>query len=462
VLVGAPGGGPDAATAADACLAEALRLDPGLATDPARLRRALADLAPFDDRGGWLLSLGAAMGAPDLIARGEAAEVRSRLADVCGCRADAAGWVVATWERALRRTTAADPADALFLGEESLDEADEEGLDATVPGSSGLADAVDEHLVEQPGAPTALRLAVWPDGAPALSAITLGGAFVLTDVRQPAQGRWRRVATVRAPLSRDIALAIAGSPGWVAWSDHDGVRTRAFHRAGAAGVASLGGPRVLALAPSGEQARYPLAALAHGGSLSVLWTANRRDVIVAEVQAWSSQPVCAPVQVACPEGERLASLDTCLETERTAWLLSCTDRGTVAVARWELTFGDIGDWRQLAPPVMPASGVLADIGNAPFGIVVTGDGRLLSVDVRAAANGAQAWHSIDRPAEIQAAAPATVLAVAGPGPRAARGAPAWLALAGVGGVWVMPLAREGAIVKCGTPIRVWTGDVVAR
>jgi hypothetical protein len=448
--------------AADACLVAALRLDPGLAADPPRLRRALADLAPFDDRGGWLLSLGAAMGAPGLIARGEAAEARSRLADACGCRADVARWVVATWQRALRRTALADKEDALFLDGEIPDEVAEDGLDSPAPDSAELTGVDGGQLAEQPGTPTALRLAVWPGGEPALAAITLGGAFVLTDARQPARGRWRRVATVRAPLSRDIALAIAGSPGWVAWSDHDGVRVRTLYQAGAARAASLGGPRLLALAPPGEQARYPLAALAQGDDLSVLWTANRQDVTITEVLARSSQPVCAPVQVACPAGARLASLGTCLETERTAWLLSCTDRGGVATAAWELTFGDIGDWRELAPPVAPTSGAIADIGNVPFGIVVTGDGRLLSVDVRAAAHGAEAWHSIDRPAVIQTAAPASVIAAAGPGPRAARGAPAWLALASADGAWVMPLARDGAVVKCGTPIRVWTGDVATR
>ncbi len=45
-------------------LAQALRLDPTLAAEPDRLRRALADLAPFDERGGWLLALGAAAGGP--------------------------------------------------------------------------------------------------------------------------------------------------------------------------------------------------------------------------------------------------------------------------------------------------------------------------------------------------------------------------------------------------------------
>lgn len=75
--------------ATTAALAEVLRLDPRLAAEWERLRRALADLVPSDERGGWLLALGAAAGVPALVERRHMAEAWARLSDLAACPADA-------------------------------------------------------------------------------------------------------------------------------------------------------------------------------------------------------------------------------------------------------------------------------------------------------------------------------------------------------------------------------------
>lgn len=419
----------DADTAA--ALAEAVRLDPTLAAEPERLRRALADLAPADERGGWLLTLGAAAGLPGLIERGETAEARARLSDLCACRADAAAWTVAAWTLALNRDLGGD---------------DWSTEPETEPGG-------EPDEAEEPGAPTALSVAVWPGAGPVLGAVTMRGVFVLGAVGEPARGRWRRVATVRAPLSRDVALELASRPGLVVWSDHDGVRARALRRDGAR--LSLGAPRLLAVPPAGEQVRYPVAALGQrGGGLSVLWTADRRNLQLTEVRPAGAADGPVTVPVACDDGERLAGLDWCLETERTGWLLCRTDRGRLLAARWDLTVSGCGTWRAMDPPVQPAAAALATLGGTPFAVVASTTGDLLSLDVRAATAGRAGWHSIDRPQQIRRTPPPRVIA-AGAGHDSPEPG-GWLALAGGGGAWAMPVTRAGDIIECGSPVPVWT------
>ena len=278
----------DAGTA----LSEALRLDPTLAAEPARLRRALADLAPHDERG-WLLALGAAVTVPELISRGQAAEAGARLADVCGCRPETAGWVLSAW--------------ALALGRE-LPDRPSRPSGTTSPSSDGTPEPeptpAEGTQAEEPGAPSALRVCVWPDGTPAAAVVTMRGVFVLADVRAPARGRWRRAATPRAPLSRDVALVVDGHQAEVVWTDHDGVHARSLRR-GAAGPLGLGGPRLLGTPPDGEQARYPLAALGGEDTLWAVWTADRRAIVLTEERNWLPGGKTVPLPAVSAEGERL-------------------------------------------------------------------------------------------------------------------------------------------------------------
>jgi hypothetical protein len=424
--------GPFDTTTASA-LAEALRLDPTLAAEPERLRRALADLAPADERGGWLLALGAAAGLPALIGQGEAAQAHARLRDLCACRADAANWTVSAWALALARD-----------------------LPAGVWGPAAAADEPDSEPdgpSEDPGPPTALRVAVGPDGGLVVAAVTARGVFAVDGVQASARGRWRRVAAVRAPLARDVALEPRA--GLVVWTDHDGVRARALRRDGPR--LGLGDPWLLAWPPAGEQARYPVAAFGHpDGGLCVLWTSDRLDLALAEERAWGTGRGAAPIPRACGDGERLAGLDWCLETSRTGWLLCRTDRGRLLAARWDLTVNECGGWFELTPPAAPVAAAVACLHAVPFAIAATAEGQLLSVDVRAAADGWAQWHSVDRPGEVRRQPPARVLAADAPHDRPAD--PGWLALAGNAGVWAMPVTVDADIIECGTPVPVWTGE----
>lgn len=428
----------DPATAAG--LAEALRLDPTLAAEPERLRRALADLAPLDERGGWLLALSAAAGVPALLAAGQAVEARARLRDLAACRTDAAAWTVAAWSGALGGESL--DGDALSAeGELVLDEF------ALITGGAESGPA------EAPGLPTALRVALGPDGGPVFAAVTMRGVFVVDGVQ--TYGCWRQVATVRAPLSRDVALALETAPGHVLWTDHDGVRIRRLRRDGAQLV--LGEPRVLVVPRDGEQARYPMTALAHpDGDLSVLWTPDRLGLRLTEDRAWGTGTQAAPVPGPCAYGERLDGLHWCLETAQTGWLLCRTDRGRLLAARWDVTMNEAGQWHDLEPPTALAAAALAGFGDAAFAVAVTPHGDLLSLDVGAAVRGRGGWHSIDRPAQVSAARPPRVLAS---GARHGHPElPAWLALSGPGGVWAMPVTRSGDILRCGTPANIWTGE----
>ncbi|WP_300608284.1 hypothetical protein [Trebonia sp.] len=308
---------------------------------------------------------------------------------------------------------------------------------------------------EEPGPPTTLRVTVRPDGGPVLAAVTASGVFVIDGVQAPARGRWRRVATVRAPLSRDVALALEPAPGFVVWTDHDGVRGRALRLHGAR--PGLGDPRLLAIPPADGQARYPVVAFGHpDGGLCVLWTSDRMNLALAEERAWGTVQGAVPVPWARDDGEKLAGLDCCRQTSRTGWLLCRTDRGRLLAARWDLTVNECGGWFDLNPPAVPVAAAVACLRTAPFAIAATAGGQLLSVDVRAAADGRTQWHSVDRPQQIRHQPPARVLAADGPRERPED--PGWLALAGNGSVWAMPVTLADGIVECGTPVPVWTGE----
>lgn len=421
-------------------LAEALRLDPTLAAEPERLRRALADLAPGDERGGWLLTCGATAGVPALIKQGLSAEAHARLSELTACRADAVAWTVAAWAQVLAGDDGDGPA-ALPGEADWLD-------DVESAAASGAASPA-----EEPGTPTALRVALWPDGTPMLAAVTMQGTFVVDGV--DAYRRWRRVATVRAPLSRDVALCLEPMPGRVVWTDHDGVHARSIRRHG--GQLLLGDPRMIAVPSAGGQARYPVAALGDpAGDLSVLWTADRLDLTLTEERSWGTSPASARLPRACGAGERLDGLHWCLETERTGWLLCRTDRGRLLAASWDVGLNEAGEWVDLEPPAVPVTAALACVGQVPFAIAATQHGDLLSLNVRRAAAGDAGWHSVDRPVQVSAAPPPRVIAA---GARYAdRAGPGWLALAGSAGTWAMPVTRSGDILECGSPASVWTGE----
>jgi len=426
-------------------LAEVLREDPTLAAEAERLRRALADVAPFDERGGWLLALGAAAGVPALLEQGHAAEACARLSDLAACRADAAVWTVAAWSRALGGEPLDDDVLSVGAEEAAYEQAGDELALSTGGAQSGPA--------EEPGLPTALHVALGPGGRPVLAAVTMQGVFVVDGVQ--AYGQWRRVATVRAPLSRDVALALETAPGRVLWTDHDGVRVRTLRRDGVRTV--LGEPRVLAVPREGEQARYPMAALAHpDGDLSVLWTSDRLSLTLTEDRGWATRTRVGQVPVPCTAGERLDGLHWCLQTRQTGWLLGRTDRGRLLAARWDVTMDEAGQWHDLEPPTALVAAALAGFGGAVFAVAVTPHGDLLSLDVHAGVGGRGEWHSIDRPVQVSATPPPRVLAAA-----ARRGRPdlpGWLVLAGPGGVWAMPVTRSGDILHCGAPANIWTGE----
>jgi hypothetical protein len=416
---------------AQAGLVEALRLDPSLCWHSGRLQRALADLAPHDERGRRLVVLGADLGVPGLLDLGLAAEAHARLVDRAGCRSDVANWVISAW-RSARELSA----------------------DAEQP-AGGLPNSATPVAIERPGQPTCIQLAVWPDGTPSVAIITLDGAFVLADARLPAAGAWRRVASPRTPMSRDIALALGADPGEVAWSDRDGIYARTLRRPGSPhpGVVGLGDARCLASPAVGQQPRYPLAALTVcPGSLDVIWTADQRQLTCAQSRAWA--PAAPPIRLppACKVGERLTGLDVAVETIHTAWLTCITDRGRVLLARWDTSAGFHGSWISLDLPARHVVAVtVASLQGDPTVIAATSDGNLLSADARAA-GGRDAWHSIDRPAGVRRL---SVVRAISAGSAENDG---WLAIVGDDTVWLQPIERHRGMVQCGPGTPLWLGE----
>jgi hypothetical protein len=215
----------------------------------------------------------------------------------------------------------------------------------------------------------------------------------------------------------------------------------------------LGQDRWLAETPPDRQARYPLAALTSApGWVDVLWTTDRTSVSVTQLRPWEAPSSGPPAPPPCEAPERLTRLDLALETERTAWLVCLTDRSRVLLAGWDLSVGSHGHWQTLNPPGDGlASITVTSLSGTPVIIALTVSGNLLGASVRDALAGRGGWHSIDRPAELRGPSAARIISAAG------TGTAGWLAAAGHDAAWLIPLERDGSVVRCGPAAPVWLG-----
>lgn len=330
-----------------------------------------------------------------------------------------------------------------------------------------------------PGPPTAVALGVWPDGTPLPALLSLDGVFVSTDFHVPAAGSWHRLAGPRAPLTRDLAVAVAPDPepgadrdeGRLAWTDGQGIRTvavsrrRTRPRPGTGAGPGFGPIAVTAPAPvpsqstllvpvlGGGEPRFPLAAVSAGsGLLDVLWTTDRRTLLHSAARSRFPADPAVEVPVGLTGPERLRALGAVAESPRTAWLACLTDQGRVLAAGWDLAFGEFGRWAELPAPVPDLVAIAAVcVSSAPVLLAATGQGHLIGTDLRSAARGDGDWSSVTMPGGWRPG-PLRALAAASGGGRT------WIAVLCDDGAWLVPLGMRGDYLSCGPAFALRVGD----
>jgi hypothetical protein len=425
---------------ATAALTEALRFDPTFADAPDRLGRALLDLMPYRQPEARLLILGATVGVPALVSAGRPVEARDRLVGAGGLRPEEAERVVARWRTALVGST-----DTIAL--------------PMLPGPAArITSGVVDGPGEAPGRPTAVRLAVWPDGESTIGVVTATGIYAthLGITAAPgARAGWRRIATPPAPTSRDVSIVTGTDAGVILWTDADGLYLCGIGRVphGSAGTGlPRTEPRLIVPIRSNEQPRYPLAALGtDAAAVDVLWTVDRRTLWRGLLRPWLPAVEVVPVPPVCPPPERLTCLDVAQESDRSAWLVALTDRGRVLVSHWSLAIDDIGTWTEAPAPVDIVAAAIVALPAGPTVVACTPAGYLLSLDARRASAGNGRWRSVDRPTELPA--PGSVHSLAA----AASADIGWLAVSDGSATWTARLDRWDEVAVLSAARVLWLG-----
>jgi hypothetical protein len=428
-------------------LARLVDLDARFATSPGRLARALADLAPNDDRGGRLVVTASELGIPTLLRDGNPSEARGRLTDTAGMREDVADQVIRAWTAA--------------LGGDVVSGSRPEGWSGPAHPSRRAAGprpapAPDGAVSADPGVPSTIRLAVWPDGGLITAVVATTGIFVSGGTPGGWPG-WRRVATPPAALSRDVAVAVRGGSdpeavkdAILVWSERTGVFRRRIRRDGAGLV--LDRPEVVAAPSAGSgEPRNPVA-VAHwpDGSLDVLWSTDRITMQHQVIRPGLPDRTAAPMPSACATGDHLRDAAAIPHGEHSAWLLAHTARGTVLLQEWDLSLGDPPPWRAVAVPEPFSAVTVVQVGARCRLVGATADGDLWEVDAAAALNGTPSW----APLAPSTLPPATgrVHAVCA---ASAAGRHGVLAVLGVASSWTARIGRDGdGRVRLGQP-RPW-------
>lgn len=324
--------------------------------------------------------------------------------------------------------------------------------ETTTRSSSGPEQALPKAQAPALGSPTALALACWPDGVLALAVLSSRGVFIAQSADFARDDTWRLLAAPHAPVSRDLALTIAGRHARLAWSAEDGIHTSTLSRTISADPGAVhSGPteRIQIPDTDGRQPRFPLTALASDDeTLDVVWTTDRAHLSRTTRQT-SSSTTSAPTALpsACEAGERLRSLDVAATPSgKTAWLVCSTDRGRVLAARWDIAYDIHGPWRQLDVPILNVMSVaIACQSSGPTVILVGSEGELLSTTIDTTVRSGTTWHSIDPPAS---ASRISTIAVA------SGRHTLWLAAGAPDRIWITALTDQSGWLRCGPPIDI--------
>jgi len=381
-------------------VAELLSVDPTFADEPARLRRGLRDLLPDDDRAVHLLAVAAEVGVPPLLAAGQRDGAHQRLVQHAGLRPEIADWVLNAWSN-----------------------------DRSTSGEKGppVGDAV------------AVRVAGWSDGSLLVAVLGSRGLFAAeVDPAKPAGCAWLKIATPQTPRSRDVAVAVRGDRGFVAWSDANGVFACDVRRQPPDGSSRdlIAEPvRTVAGRRAGGEPQYPVAVLATDDwSLDVFWTADGQVVRRSTLRQWSSDAEPAEMPSGWERPERISRLDADRSGAELAWLVALTDRNRVLVSRWDLARDDVTEW----VPV-PTSATVLDVAVAAASIVAcTEAGELIEADAEQLFRGRVA----DFTARASGRLPVRRLSAA----------------ATSSGTWIVAVSDRGGVLARGdTLVELWNG-----
>lgn len=298
---------------------------------------------------------------------------------------------------------------------------------------------------------------MWRGGLVTPVVLSDNGVHLSTGTDPTSAAGWRRLATPRTPLARDVAVSVAAVAGHVTWSDEDGLHVVRLSRGDPrqpGAVEPDAGHRVRVPGDETAGVRFPVTALsAEDGTLDLIWTADRQRLArVTERPGFlSEEPAALPR--CCAPGERLRALDSAVETGQTAWLACATDRGRLLVARWDLRYDVHSPWQPVRLPV-PAADMVASVyaGNQPTIILATRAGAIWACDARSAAEDGLADWQIVRPPHPLHGQRLQALAAADD-----DGA-AWLAAASGSRIWYARLYYEGGRAWCDEESRVVIGD----
>jgi hypothetical protein len=363
-------------------LQRALTLDSTLCLDPARLRRALRDWLPFDERLVQRIALGADVGAAALVTTGQSAEAVARLADLSGMRPAAAHEVIRAWSDAL----GSGPGEPFGT-------------------TNGVAAPAVADAPLSGDAPTGVAMVRLLDVA-GLWVVATGGqdGFYAACIGDEGRvfGSWRQLATPAGPLARDVALTTAGPRAGVAWwSDRLGIYASqlGLDTDPDAGRALHIGPAQRMVET--KDARYPIAATADQGASDVFWSPDRQTVTGVAITAGGSCSEAKPIPTPCHGRERLVGLDV-VRAGTCGWLVALTDAGRVLLSPWDLPTDQHNMWISGAAPLagVAASAVVVTPAGAVVVVVFSGDGHLFLLRLRREPGEAWPWRSLGIPAGL--------------------------------------------------------------
>ncbi|MEW2593933.1 hypothetical protein AB0893_26310 [Micromonospora aurantiaca] len=306
-----------------------LHTDPAFAAEPRRLSRGLLDLLPHDDRAVRLLTVGAELGVPNLLARGEPHAARRVLSEQAGLRPDIADWVVAVWRMAT--TDEVPPA----------------------PGSGGGV----------------VRLAAWRNGVLMVVSRNARGIFAAT-VDSSGPTPWEKLATPSIDGNSDVAVTMNGEQAVVVWPGAQGAQAAEVRRRD--DVLTAGTPRLVVEARDGVAPRGPITALTIDDSLHhLVWSVDGHRLRRSTWRAWPADDPDDDLPTCGAPGEKATRLDVGRASDDLAWLAAATDRGRILVTRWDLARDDIASWVSVALPGKVVTVAVA--GSRVFAGMVTGE-----------------------------------------------------------------------------------------
>jgi hypothetical protein len=422
----------------------ALDYDPTFLSDPVRLRRALCDLLPGDQRSVDLLIRAAELQVPVLVGAGRLQEALDRLLDAGGLRLEVSTWVLAAWLAALEVEAEIPERVDAPLAPPSTTEATPPAV-APAPSASKTTEPV-----------PFVRVVLAEDRHALLAAATSSGFYVAAlalDTAQP--GSWRALAVPQSPLSRDLVLLRqADGSGRALWTDRTGVEESAIRmakqpapdRAGDVEL-HLGGPQRL-LNVGDVQTRYPLHAIAADGGdlLDVMWTADRQKLYRSTIRRQGSTSPPVELPPCCYGKERLMALVSVPRSTTDFWLVALTDRGRVLLTRWDARFDHYSDWTSAVAPV-PAMAGVATLASPELATLfaVTAQAKVLSVDIRGSASESWPWRNLGRPDGIPETNHCTSVAAL-----ADAAGDGHLVLVTGGQMWICPVSFDSGHPRIGT------------